>query len=100
MAEHSPLDIVRHASTWSIIWGILLIAFGVLAIGSPFLAAVAVSTVIAHNLEPFECFHVGTQGARPHSSIQGNSETERVSGDEILAVILTPTAAPAGPPLR
>jgi len=47
MAEHSPLDLVRHASTWSIIWGILLIVFGVLAIGSPFLAAVAVSAVIA-----------------------------------------------------
>jgi uncharacterized membrane protein HdeD (DUF308 family) len=47
MAEHSPLDIVRHSSTWSIIWGILLIVFGALAIGSPFLAAVAVSAVIA-----------------------------------------------------
>jgi uncharacterized membrane protein HdeD (DUF308 family) len=47
MAEHSPLDLVRHASTWSIIWGILLIVFGVLAVGSPFLAAVAVSAVIA-----------------------------------------------------
>jgi uncharacterized membrane protein HdeD (DUF308 family) len=47
MAEHSPLDLVRHASTWSITWGILLIVFGVLAIGSPFLAAVAVSAVIA-----------------------------------------------------
>jgi uncharacterized membrane protein HdeD (DUF308 family) len=47
MAEHSPLDLVRHASTWSIVWGILLIVFGVLAIGSPFLAAVAVSAVIA-----------------------------------------------------
>jgi uncharacterized membrane protein HdeD (DUF308 family) len=47
MAEHSPLDIVRHASAWSIVWGILLIVFGVLAIGSHFLAAVAVSAVIA-----------------------------------------------------
>jgi uncharacterized membrane protein HdeD (DUF308 family) len=47
MAEHSPFDIVRHASTWSIIWGVLLIVFGVLAIGSPLLAAVAVSAVIA-----------------------------------------------------
>src|SRR5215470_127860 len=47
MADHSPLDIVRHASTWSIIWGILLIVFGILAIGAPFLAAVAVSVVIA-----------------------------------------------------
>jgi len=47
MADHSPLDLVRHASTWSIIWGILLIVFGVLAIGAPFLAAVAVSVLIA-----------------------------------------------------
>jgi uncharacterized membrane protein HdeD (DUF308 family) len=47
VAEHSPFDIVRHTSTWSIIWGVLLIVFGVLAIGSPLLAAVAVSAVIA-----------------------------------------------------
>ena len=47
MAEHSPVDIVRHASTWSILWGVLLIVFGMLAVGSPFLAAVAVSAVIA-----------------------------------------------------
>lgn len=43
MAEHSPADVIRHASAWSIIWGVLLIVFGVLAIGSPFLAAVAVN---------------------------------------------------------
>jgi uncharacterized membrane protein HdeD (DUF308 family) len=36
-----------HASTWSIVWGILLIVFGMLAIGSPFLAAVAVNALIA-----------------------------------------------------
>ena len=47
MAEHSPLDTIRHASNWSIIWGVLLIIFGILAIGSPFLAAVAVAAVIA-----------------------------------------------------
>jgi uncharacterized membrane protein HdeD (DUF308 family) len=47
MAEHSPADVVSHASTWSIIWGVLLIVFGILAIGSPLLAAVAVSAVIA-----------------------------------------------------
>src|SRR5262250_988832 len=47
MAEHSAFDIIRHASTWSIIWGILLIVFGILAIGAPFLAAVAVSVLIA-----------------------------------------------------
>jgi uncharacterized membrane protein HdeD (DUF308 family) len=47
MAEHSPVEIVRHASTWSIVWGVLLIVFGMLAVGSPFLAAVAVSVVLA-----------------------------------------------------
>jgi len=47
MTEHSPAEVVRHASTWSIIWGILLIVFGMLAIGSPFLAAIAVNAVIA-----------------------------------------------------
>ena len=47
MPEHSPVEIVRHASTWSIVWGVLLIVFGMLAVGSPFLAAVAVNAVIA-----------------------------------------------------
>jgi uncharacterized membrane protein HdeD (DUF308 family) len=47
VSEHSPLDVARHASTWSLIWGVLLIIFGVLAIGSPFLAALAVNAVIA-----------------------------------------------------
>ena len=47
MLEQSPLDVVRHSSTWSIGWGVLLIVFGVLAIGSPLFAAVAVSLVIA-----------------------------------------------------
>lgn len=47
MTGHSPADIVHHASTWSIIWGILLVVFGMLAIGSPFLAAVAVNALIA-----------------------------------------------------
>ena len=47
MAEHTPVEIVRHASVWSIVWGVWLIVFGMLAIGSPFLAAVAVNAVIA-----------------------------------------------------
>ena len=47
MPEHSPADVVRHASTWSIIGGIMLIIFGVLAIGAPFLAAFAVSAAFA-----------------------------------------------------
>lgn len=47
MAEQSPTDIVRHASTWSIVWGVLLIIFGVLAISAPMLAAFAVNIFIA-----------------------------------------------------
>ena len=47
MAEPSSADIVRHASTWSIVWGILLIIAGILAISSPMLAALAVNIVIA-----------------------------------------------------
>jgi uncharacterized membrane protein HdeD (DUF308 family) len=47
MAQNSPVEIVRKASGWSIVWGVFLILFGMLAIGSPFLAAVAVNAVIA-----------------------------------------------------
>ena len=47
MALHTPAALVRQASTWSILWGVLLIVLGALAIGSPFLAAIAVNAVIA-----------------------------------------------------
>jgi len=47
MAEQTPAVFVRRASTWSIAWGVLLIVLGILAPGSPFLAAVAVSVVIS-----------------------------------------------------
>jgi len=47
MAQNTPVEIVRQASTWSIVWGVLLIVFGMLAVGSPFLAAVAVNVVVA-----------------------------------------------------
>ena len=47
MTQQSPSDTVRHASTWSILCGVALIVLGVLAVGSPALAAVAVNTVIA-----------------------------------------------------
>jgi len=46
MAQHSPADIARQASTLSILWGVLLIIFGMVAIGSPFLAAAAVNFLI------------------------------------------------------
>jgi uncharacterized membrane protein HdeD (DUF308 family) len=47
MAQQTPSAIVRHASTWSILCGVLLIVLGVLAVGSPAIAAVAVNAVIA-----------------------------------------------------
>jgi len=43
----TPVEVVRQASTLSIVWGVLLIVFGMLAVGSPFVAAVAVNVVIA-----------------------------------------------------
>jgi len=47
MTQQSPSDIVRHASTWSILCGVALIVLGMLAIGSPAMAAVAVNAVLA-----------------------------------------------------
>jgi uncharacterized membrane protein HdeD (DUF308 family) len=47
MAQNTPVEFARHASTASILWGVLLIIFGIMAIGSPFLAAVAVNALIA-----------------------------------------------------
>jgi uncharacterized membrane protein HdeD (DUF308 family) len=38
---------LRQASVWSMVWGMLLIAFGALAIASPFVAAVTVSVFLA-----------------------------------------------------
>src|SRR5260370_12954589 len=47
MTEQCASATVRHASTWCILCGVALIVLGVLAVGSPALAAVAVNTVIA-----------------------------------------------------
>jgi uncharacterized membrane protein HdeD (DUF308 family) len=47
MAQNTPSDVVRQASTWSILWGVALILLGMLAVGSPLLAAVAVNAVLA-----------------------------------------------------
>jgi uncharacterized membrane protein HdeD (DUF308 family) len=47
MAQNSAVEIVRHASRVSILWGVLLIVFGAAAIASPFLAAVAVNAAVA-----------------------------------------------------
>ena len=47
MADHSPFEIIRQASTLSILWGVFLIVFGTFAVASPFVAAVAVSIAVA-----------------------------------------------------
>ena len=47
MVQNTPVELVRNASTVSILWGVLLIVFGVVAVGSPLLAAVAVNAVVA-----------------------------------------------------
>jgi uncharacterized membrane protein HdeD (DUF308 family) len=47
MAQNTPVELVRHASGVSILWGVLLIILGAAAIASPFLAAVAVNAAIA-----------------------------------------------------
>ena len=47
MASQSPASLLQQASGWSIVWGVLLIIFGVLAVSLPLLAAVAVNALIA-----------------------------------------------------
>lgn len=47
MLQRDPSDIARQASTSSIVWGILLIILGIVVVGFPVHAAVAVSVVIA-----------------------------------------------------
>ena len=47
MTDHFPVETIRQASTLSILWGVLLIVFGMFAVGSPFIAAVAVSLAVA-----------------------------------------------------
>jgi len=47
MAQNTPIEMVRHASTVSIVWGVLLIVLGAAAVASPFLAAVALNAAVA-----------------------------------------------------
>jgi uncharacterized membrane protein HdeD (DUF308 family) len=47
MSVTNPAVVVRQASTWSVVWGVSLIILGMVAIASPFLAAVAVNALIA-----------------------------------------------------
>jgi uncharacterized membrane protein HdeD (DUF308 family) len=47
MAQSISIAVGRSGSTVSILWGVLLIILGIMAISAPFLAAVAVNAVIA-----------------------------------------------------
>jgi uncharacterized membrane protein HdeD (DUF308 family) len=47
MATTIPIASGRHGSTLSTLWGVLLVILGFAAIGAPFVAAVAVSVVVA-----------------------------------------------------
>jgi uncharacterized membrane protein HdeD (DUF308 family) len=47
MPQSTPSEMVRQASTWSILWGVSLIVLGMLAVGSPLLAAVAVNVFVS-----------------------------------------------------
>ncbi len=47
MGETIPILTPRAGSTASILWGVVLVVLGVLAVGSPLLAAVAVESAIA-----------------------------------------------------
>jgi len=47
VAQASPSDVVRQASTLSMVWGVCLILLGVLAVASPMMAAVAVNVVLS-----------------------------------------------------
>lgn len=47
MVAQSTDSLLRQASGWSIVWGVLLIIFGIIAIGTPLLAAVAVNALVA-----------------------------------------------------
>lgn len=43
----SPLTAVKEGSKWGILWGVLLVIFGMLAIVEPYIAALALATFIA-----------------------------------------------------
>jgi len=58
MALNTPSDMVKQASTLSILWGVLLIVAGFVAIGSPYIAAVAVNVLLSWLLVMAGVFHL------------------------------------------
>jgi len=67
MAQNTPIEMVKHASTGSILWGVLLIVFGMVAVGSPLLAAVAVNVLVAWLIVLAGAVHV-LLGFRAHGA--------------------------------
>lgn len=67
MAPNTPVDVVRQASKASMVWGILLVVFGMVAIGSPFLAAVAVNVAVAWLIVLAGVVHI-MLGVRAHGA--------------------------------
>jgi len=67
MAQNTSLEMIRHASTGSVLWGVLLIVFGMVAVGSPFLAAVAVNVAVAWLILLAGIVHV-MLGVRAHGA--------------------------------
>lgn len=58
MSPNTPSDIVKQASTLSVLWGVLLIVAGIVAIGSPYVAAVAVNVILAWLIVVAGVFHL------------------------------------------
>ena len=58
MSVQTPADFVRQASTWSILWGVSLLILGMVAVASPFLAAVAVNVLIAWLITMAGAIHI------------------------------------------
>jgi uncharacterized membrane protein HdeD (DUF308 family) len=59
MAQEHLSGVVRQASTWSVLWGVLLIVLGAMAVGSPMIAAVAVNVVVAWLIVLAGAVHLG-----------------------------------------
>jgi uncharacterized membrane protein HdeD (DUF308 family) len=67
MAQQTPSGMVRRASALSILWGVSLIVLGMLAVGSPFVAAVAINVawllVLAGVVHLTVAFHTREAGS-------------------------------------
>jgi len=47
MATSLPVTLVKQGSKWGIVWGVLLVVLGMLAIAEPLIAAIALATFLA-----------------------------------------------------